>query len=1128
MTMDALAGQVEAAVLAMYFGHTQTATQEAINWLLRFDASPSAWAVLPLLLQSSRTEVRYYAANGLYSKVRTEWHSLSEGQKGEGNAALWGALMRGGTGDWVAGKRLCLALATAAVQTEGGVPTLLTRTGELLVAPRDASSTYRSLMVAELLACISDMCDSLQLSPRRRADVDGDVASSAPGVLAMIASMLREGPLAVGPGLDAAAWSGVGRALEAAASWVAAADLGLDARSGPSLPHAQLIGAVTGCLAEAAPPAVCSAAAGLVEALYRLSAEPVQSARDAASAALSSTILAVGPATVAAARAGAGGAMDVAAALARVLAVLFGDEDWAVVRGASWPLPSTLPPPSSFPFVAAALANAGGSAIGGEVVGVGVLLGDLLLQLTCLPSVPVLDAAMEGAASIHMTQSSDRHPYFRAPFAGQQAMALTSISVGEGGPWSGSGDAVAGLRERGVADGLGDAFGAIGTGVVGAIMPLVGGREGCGALSAGLHPSSLAAPPAARCEAVLFALTACCGPGGSGGLPEALAEGEGEDGAGGGDPAACESLLSLLLQCTRAGFSLPVPLSCATSKLLSALRRWFSAFTEGGLVRIGGGGGESFTLLPGGHFLSSAASFLLSAMAAGGGGPGPGVGDAELFLTGMRGGVPAGSADEEEGEDGPAALDGGSSPSACAAIAFGRLVVACPPLSTLQGGAILSGAVRALEEGAGRGLGLAPRSAALEGLLSSTTRALLSREQWQALATAALGPACARLQAASAALAGAGVPVSPSHPALRCVVVDLSVISHLLAMTPLCEEGEEGEGEGAWLGASAPSAPHVLLLLCAPTLTALERSLLPARSCSSATIVLLYAARAALRAFPIVSLPRLPTLISLCADTYGATGVGAALTTIEHALGMLLQGGGGDWAGAVSGVVASVTASSERVEGASLGPFFSLLCSCLAACPRGVEAAGGAVLTASVALLAPAFASGERDAGRRAAEWVRACLGEGEGRAALREAVLNAAGILGGALVSTLTGIGSESNVSSAIDLFALLTRQGGGLGEAVLQAVVRAVGDAYSAAAGGYIKGASEETGARAAASERLARGSPLEPSGPLSLSLSEHVSLLTGAAGMAGSSSGRPSPQLRLALAEYSKVCRHESTRY
>ena len=53
----------------------------AIQWLQAFDGTPVAWAHYPLLLRNAEACVRFYAANGLYSKVRNDWSRLTAEQR---------------------------------------------------------------------------------------------------------------------------------------------------------------------------------------------------------------------------------------------------------------------------------------------------------------------------------------------------------------------------------------------------------------------------------------------------------------------------------------------------------------------------------------------------------------------------------------------------------------------------------------------------------------------------------------------------------------------------------------------------------------------------------------------------------------------------------------------------------------------------------------------------------------------------------------------------------------------------------------------------------------------------------------------------------------------------------------
>jgi hypothetical protein len=86
--------EVERQILQLYTatstGHSQSAS---VGWLLDFSGSPAGWSVFPALLQgSSSPEVRFYSANALYAKVRSDWSTLSQEQRVGLVGHLWGTL----------------------------------------------------------------------------------------------------------------------------------------------------------------------------------------------------------------------------------------------------------------------------------------------------------------------------------------------------------------------------------------------------------------------------------------------------------------------------------------------------------------------------------------------------------------------------------------------------------------------------------------------------------------------------------------------------------------------------------------------------------------------------------------------------------------------------------------------------------------------------------------------------------------------------------------------------------------------------------------------------------------------------------------------------------------------------
>jgi hypothetical protein len=126
--------EVLAAIAALY-GPGDASLKAAANDLLTcFAATPEAWQVGTALLDHASVEARYFSANMLLSKVRTEWRSLTPERQAalsrESGRCLF-ALARQPGAPWVVINRLCLlmaAMACRAAESASHQSALTTRT----------------------------------------------------------------------------------------------------------------------------------------------------------------------------------------------------------------------------------------------------------------------------------------------------------------------------------------------------------------------------------------------------------------------------------------------------------------------------------------------------------------------------------------------------------------------------------------------------------------------------------------------------------------------------------------------------------------------------------------------------------------------------------------------------------------------------------------------------------------------------------------------------------------------------------------------------------------------------------------------------------------------------------------
>ena len=99
---------------------------QANQWLMTFSSSAAAWEASRALLAESDENIRYFGANLLFMKVRSEWHGLAEDMKASIYQVVGGLVTQLAVPPppgqpWArlsaAGRRLCLVLAAAAVRS---------------------------------------------------------------------------------------------------------------------------------------------------------------------------------------------------------------------------------------------------------------------------------------------------------------------------------------------------------------------------------------------------------------------------------------------------------------------------------------------------------------------------------------------------------------------------------------------------------------------------------------------------------------------------------------------------------------------------------------------------------------------------------------------------------------------------------------------------------------------------------------------------------------------------------------------------------------------------------------------------------------------------------------------------
>ena len=160
-----------AAVRALY-GADPSAQAQANAWLLSFAGTAAAWDVGRQLYLEPEEEVQYFGANLLFTKVRGEWHGLADEAKASVYTGLLGLLQQlpAAGGGWrklpPGAKRLCLALAAAAVRSTQAAERYVASALELAAASPAASLELLGGLPAELLAQEAALADGA-MSPAR-------------------------------------------------------------------------------------------------------------------------------------------------------------------------------------------------------------------------------------------------------------------------------------------------------------------------------------------------------------------------------------------------------------------------------------------------------------------------------------------------------------------------------------------------------------------------------------------------------------------------------------------------------------------------------------------------------------------------------------------------------------------------------------------------------------------------------------------------------------------------------------------------------------------------------------------------------------------------------------------------
>lgn len=705
---------VERAVMTMYSGAGDE-RQRAIRWLAEFSQLPASADVYPALLRSASGRVQFYGAAGVYNSVVSHWHRLSEEQRTGLSTFLWGCLADAGRLETPVRRKLCSALAAVAVLGAGWGEALGATVARVCAFTAGGAPPLAVLLHVELLECLADEVDRRPM-PHARADrVRAEMASCMPGVYAALTWAVTDvaSPFC-SPGDTGGRERGVCAALLAARAWT---------RYGAALGQLWstsrgLLGAAVAALAldpftgSRTWAATSVAASELLEAVVEVRRYPREPERSAALVYLVEALVAVHARLSRALPAGGGagdaGLRDALHSLALVANCVATIEDaWCAGEAASAPHALGIPA-SACPFLfaesdQAAAAQAAGVdlggvaarlpvghiTVGGTGAGVGVLLGDLLLQLSAAADLRVAQECLAGAMAIQALDSSSRHPFFKRPFFRQLTLVIAH-QCGVGDTAGRVNDALAEYRgpRSPIRDALPDACAQLREEFLSVLLAWL--RVGAPPRLVGLalHPL----PPGARLEAVLFCLDAA-----SPTLLDIMAESDADAAASAGarsaDGALEESTAALVELITGdagvAGIASNMLLAGSACAWLGGLARWLGARHPGTSLRCaveqtGAPPVEaSFRLVPVSHVTRSAVRYALAALSHARVALRSDAGDSKDSLEhvathiGARVDDGGGDSVDSDGGGSAAAEDGGSAPLVLARKAAAALSAVC-------------------------------------------------------------------------------------------------------------------------------------------------------------------------------------------------------------------------------------------------------------------------------------------------------------------------------------------------------------------------------------------------------------------------------------------------------------------
>jgi len=172
--VSATADQLVQAVIAMYAGNVH-----AKDWLLSLMNSPLSWSLPAQVLQmptAPSTEVCFYCANMLSTRVRKSWGTLAAPVQQQTITFLWNCLKRQPPFPKLVHERITITLARAVLQSPalgGGKPPIVPFLSECLTLVQ--SSEKHTMTVLAIFLSLATELGTVPITARQRQDIEAEM-----------------------------------------------------------------------------------------------------------------------------------------------------------------------------------------------------------------------------------------------------------------------------------------------------------------------------------------------------------------------------------------------------------------------------------------------------------------------------------------------------------------------------------------------------------------------------------------------------------------------------------------------------------------------------------------------------------------------------------------------------------------------------------------------------------------------------------------------------------------------------------------------------------------------------------------------------------------------------------------